>query len=78
MYGAAVAHSGHVCSGKPLSLLPQGTQYTCAQSVLLCECPVPEVSPSVVLLPLCQLLSRMVLGLLPHPLQVAWTNINVF
>lgn len=37
--------------GKPLSLPPQSAQDTCAQSVLPRECPVPEVSPSVVLLP---------------------------
>lgn len=62
--------------GKPLSLLPQASQDTCAQSLLLRECPVLEVSPSVILLPLCQLLSGMLLGMLPFPFQVTSTNIN--
>ena len=37
--------------GKPVSLPPQVAQDTCAQSVLLRECPLLEVSPSVILLP---------------------------
>lgn len=50
-YGAVLPAQDTSVLGKPLSLLPQGAQDTCALSVLLQGCPVPEVSPSVILLP---------------------------